>query len=381
VYDTIFVYDTIWTHETIYDTVWVYDTIFIDEIKERIEKLTSIEVSTIDIKPMEKYLHLVPPTLLVVAPIIKSNRLNQPIKPSHYLKSRNSSHPQSNTSYQRLTLNPAKGEFDPTVFLKGKFSLEGYSGTVFQNTRYVYSSEDAINQSITDTITGLTGLEYGLRLNYQVYQFAIQSSIGMSQLKERFKYVEMNNKIDSTQQSELRTHWIRLTDSVRMLNVDRLLEGDSVWTTYIYQYDSLITYDSIYYLRDTTKIGTPKNEIITHYLLEIPLILSWQWEFPKTAIQLKMGGINQFYLFSKSATLLDNKAIGDIENVTNFTKYNIALYGGISYSYDLSKQFGIGIDAYYKYPLMKFGTGFNTSLYKQTYGFNFSFRYRFKNQL
>jgi hypothetical protein len=381
VHDTIFVYDTVWENETVYDTVWVYDTVFVDESLLGIKKLNPIEINRVESFPQETKTQLISRTYSPIQPLhpslYKTNGSDKPIKDKYLTDSNDNKF----SSDEKLTLNPFKGVFDPSVFRNGTISLEGYSGTLIQQTQYVFSSNNAKNQSLKDASTNLTGLEYGLRFNYNIHQLTIQSGIGISQLREKFNYSETKYQIDSIEQTTVINRLTTINDTLYFLDIDQLINGDSVWTAYVNKHDSIMAYDSIYFTSDTTMQITPKNVINTHYLLEIPLIFSWQWDYSRVAIRLKMGGVNQFHLFSVGKAYSDYDLVGNIEEVTHFTKYNFALYGGFAFSYNLTKHIGIGMDAYYKYPLRTFGESFNASLYKQSYGINFSVSYQFRPRM
>jgi hypothetical protein len=374
VYDTIFVYDTIWTHETIYDTVWVYDTIFIDETINDITKMSAKDPGLIGLPSSGN----VPLQLTPLQPMENSfftvPSLKQPVKsidkPSVKMK--------SDPYTSKLTLNPFRGEFDPSIFRNGEYSLEAYSGPVLQNVTYNFSIDDSRNQAIKESATAITGVEYGLRFSYHLAQLTIETGLGISQLRDKFNYTTTDQIVDSTEQATAVTRSLTFTDTIQFLDIDQLLKGDTVWTDYYYQYDSLVTYDSIYYERDTTLNSIPHQEIVTHYSLEIPILFSWQWEYAKMKIGVKAGGVNQIHLFSVGKAYSGYGEVGDIEDVVHFTRYNIALYGGLTCSYQLSKRISVGADAFYKYPLRKFEERFNASVYRQTYGANVSVCYHFK---
>jgi hypothetical protein len=377
VYDTIFVYDTIWTHETIYDTVWVYDTIYIEETIDRIEKFAPFDADRVSYQALQP-VQLVPMSMKTeLAPLLITTSFAQPVKQSPLKRSKPKIASYKGNSHQRLTLNPTKGKFDPSVFREGTFSLEGYAGPVFQQTQYAFVADDDRNPDLEHASSPTTGLQYGLRLNYHLYQMTLQTGVGMSQLSENLKYTSIRNRVDSTQQSLTKFHWVELTDSVKVLNVDSLLRGDTVWVTYVYPYDSLMGYDSIYYRYDSIRIEDAYKERVTHYLLEVPLVFSWQWNLSRAAIALKAGGINQIHLFSTGKAFSGYGTVDAIESVTHFTKYNFALYGGLACSYQVTSDFDVGIEAFYKYPLRKFAESFNASLTKQTSGVVFSFCYHF----
>ena len=246
-----------------------------------------------------------------------------------------------------------------------------------QNTQYNYPKNSENIDDIQNSIQNLTGIEYGVRLNYNLFQYTLQTGLGMSQLKEKFSYIQTNYNVDSTQTIELISNTVEWTDTIQFLDIDKLLQGDTVWITHYHTFDTLLVEDSIYYNYDTTTTHTPTSEINSHYLLEIPIIFSHEWGFSKTAIQIKVGGVNQIHLFSKGKSFSNSGSVEDINQTMNFTKYNFALYGGIGFVYDISRQISFTLDAFYKYPLRKFSTSYGTILNKQTYGANIAIRYRF----
>ncbi len=377
--DTLFVYDTVWVYEAVYDTIWVFDTIYIASIFKPLEKLKPIEVSQINYSTnysltaktltsitlqRRKYVHRQ----------IKNNKFNFNLKQ----KKNKSKKKRHSTRYAgKLTLNPTKGKFDPRLFSRGIFSTEAFVGTVLQNTQYAYPTNSENLIDIEKAIENMSGIEYGARINYNLFQYTLQCGIGISQLKESFNYIQTDFDVYSTQQSTEISYMMQWTDTLRFYDIDQLIGGDTTWITYYDTYDTLIIEDSIFYNYDTTFTQTQKSEINSHYLLEIPLIFSYEWGFAKTAIQLKLGGVNQFHMFSKGKAFSGTGMVEDINQTTNFTKYNFAVYGGIGFLFDFSQKVSIAIDAYYKYPLKKYSTSNSAVLNKQTYGINAAIRYHF----
>ncbi len=378
-YDTLFVYDTIWVYETVYDTIWIFDTVYVSTTTTPLKKLNPVEVNNIYYSPFYSLTAktLTARTIYPKKRAIKRNKFYK-FRYDQKKKKKESKQKKRSSRYSgKLTFNPTKGKFDPHLFSRGIYSIEAYCGSVFQNTQYSYpvNSENIVD--IESAIKDMSGIEYGARLNYNLFQYTLQCGIGISQLNEGFNYIQTNYNVDSTIQSKEISKIIEWTDTLHFIDVDRLIVGDTVWITYCDTYDKLITEDSIYYSHDTTITKTPKSEIVSHYLLEVPLIFSYEWGFAKTAIQFKLGGVNQFHMFSKGETFNSSGMVEDINKNTNFTKYNFAIYTGIGFLYDFSRKVSISFDAYYKYPLRKFSTSNSVILNKQTYGANVSIRYHF----
>lgn len=374
VYDTIFVYDTIWTYETVYDTVWIYDTIYsAPAIQEHLSLLTPASVSLPE-QELPKY-------LLTINSQPKIDYIeqpkNKPKRKTTHKKNNSSSYNYQPTGASMLTLNPTKGVFDPSLFLKGTFSLEGYGGLLLQQTQYSFFSEDERNQNIKNSVTDLTGQEFGILLNYDLFQISFKTGIVFSKLQEKLSYKGYEYYQDSTKHTTPAEKFITVFDTVQVLNLDEYLRGNIVYESYPYQYDSLVYVDSIYYKTFTDSTQVEKSEQVSHSMLEVPLLFSYKWQFPRSAIQLTLGGYNQFHLFSKGKAFSDFDTVSEIENAVTFTKYNLALYGSIGYKYYLFSDINIGINAYYKYPLKQFYQGFNATIYKQTYGVSLSICYHF----
>ncbi len=375
--DTVIVYDTVWEYETVYDTVWIIDTVFVDNIVNNLKKMTPKKINYLIFSP--KYSLEAEKT-----PITRTyKRKNRPAKRSKYYKFRydlkhknrtaNNNKKRKSKSVTSVTLNPFKGKFDPRVFSRGIYSIDGYYGFIFQNTQYS-GHEDIIN--FISSYTDLNGNEYGIRLNYNLFQYGVQTGIGILNLKENFDYIKTNYLIDSTKQTETISYTKTVTDTIMFIDIDKLLEGDTVWVEYYDTYDTLIIEDSIYYTYDTTTVNQEKSDIISHQLFEIPLIFTYDWAFGKTTIQLKLGGVNQFHLFSKGEIKSIDGNIGQVDKIITFTKYNFALYGGIGFLYDITNRWAVAADAYYKYPLRTFAETKGVVFIKQTFGINFSVKFR-----
>ena len=374
VYDTIYVYDTIWTYETVYDTIWVYDTIYINEIPEQqLHLLDPTNVLLFCNSPSELLLP-------ISSPFSESCKQYQNIKQKKKTVSKKSSLYQSrypDTSYSMLTLNPTKGVFDPGLFLMGTFSVEGYAGPTLQRTQYSFYSEDERNRDIENAVSDLTGWEYGVRLNYNIFQISFQTGIGLSQLREQIDYNTTEYYQDSILQTIKKEKLITVYDTIHILNLDEYLKGRVVYDPYIFQYDSLIYIDSSYYKKytDSTLVETKENN--SHYLLEIPLLFSYSWQLPQSAIQITVGGYNQFHLFSTGKAHSGYETVSETDKANTFTKYNFALYGSLGYVCNLTKKFRLGFYGYYKYPLREFSKTSYAVIHKQTYGVNFSVQYHF----
>jgi len=380
IYDTVIVYDTVWEYETVYDTIWIYDTLFVDTTFNDLIKLKPIRIRQVYYSPSQDR------NKTLVMPITKKKK--QKIKRSKYYKFRlNLMHrkktAKKNTKYSfnadtKLTLNPQKGTFDPRVLKLGLYSIEPYGGMSMQTDTYKYLSNSENNTIIKSATDNLPGQDYGLKFNYNLFQYGAQTGFGISKINEKFNYIETSYLVDSTDNYETISHIINLTDTVKYLDVDKLLQGDTLWRTYYYHYDTLLFEDSLFYTYDTTDVHTPMNKTNTHTLLEIPLVLSYDMSFNKTSILIKLGGVNQIHMFSSGKTFSNTNLIEDINENTHFTKYNIALYGGLGLVYDISKQVSLSLDAFYKYPLRKFSEKYNLTLNKQIYGLHVGIRYRFK---
>ncbi len=377
--DTVYIYDTVWVYEAVYDTIWVYDTIYMATALKQLNKMKPIEVKQIYYSPFQyRILSLSEITNFKKQKPIKRNKLHK-LRYDLKQKKKEPKRKKHSVNYDpKLTLNPNKGKFDLHVLSRGVYSLEAYSGPVFHNTQY---SNIANAESITrlnNSIMPLTGIEYGLLVNYNVFQYTVQTGVGLSQLRNEFYYTQININVDSTEYSKTISHIVTRTDTLNFLDIDALLNGDTTWVTYYDTYDTLIIEDSLYYTYDTSRTEQQETEINTHAFLEIPIIFSYEWAFSKIAFQLKLGGVNQIHLLSKGKSYSNTGNIEDINEVMNFTKYNFALYGGIGVVYNLKRQFGFGLNIYYKYPLRKYSTSYSEIINKQSYGINISLRYRLK---
>jgi putative component of toxin-antitoxin plasmid stabilization module len=315
--DTIWVYDTI----VIYDTIWVYDTIYTDRVVPP-EKLSLLNVDFASLKNestgYQFVLEQTPKgiTRLEIEPKKKEKNEKEWSKRIRSTKRR--------TKYQakRLTYTSKGNRLDTKSFRKGMFDMELVIGPVFQATQYQYKVHNPVIDSIKSNTNDLIGMQYGIRLHYQVYQLSLTSGIGINQYRENSNYHKMDDSFE---------------DTLASLN--------------------------------------PKTN---HIQLEVPLILGYHWQYPTTDFCLQLGAINQFHLYSNGKTYTNSGTLDDVETVMDFTSYNMALHGGIAGSYKLSKRVSIGVEVYYKYPLKKFASVQDMSIYKQSYGLNFTLKYCFQ---
>lgn len=370
------VYDTIWTYETVFDTVWVYDTLFVDEAIITPQKLPANPRIFVNITNAEDEFvtNLIAPDPGFSDLSIKKPEYQPNLSPSKNVN-KTGNHFSDNRQNVRLTLNPFQGKFEPSVFRQGEFSLEAYCGINFQNLRYRFLTDDSRNTSMQEATKPLAGFDYGLHINYHLAQLTVQTGLGWSSLRDQFNYSITNYEIDSTFRTTQVNRMTTFADSVWVLDPNWSQQGDSAWIYQEFYYDSLIVVDSVYYLYDTTRTVVPYSEIVSHNLLEVPLIFSWHWKLSNLSWGIRAGAINQLHLFSVGKAYSDYNTVGEAKDVVQFSRYNIALYGGISGYYSLSRRTAIGLEAWYKYPLLKFEERFNASVYRDTYGLSFSFRY------
>jgi hypothetical protein len=94
-------------------------------------------------------------------------------------------------------LNPNKGSFNPRAFLNGNWSMEGYYGKNFQIVHTTFENNALQIKSINDSIKYLPGNDFGIRVNYHLFQLMIQSGIGLSENKSEFRYSLYSLRIDS----------------------------------------------------------------------------------------------------------------------------------------------------------------------------------------
>jgi hypothetical protein len=376
--DTVIVYDTVWEYEIVYDTVWIIDTVVVDDvIIDSFDKIIP--------KKINYLLFSAGYSLDAEKKIITETykRKTKPVKRSKYYKFRyDLKHKKKTTSNSKkrktqtvtsVTLNPFKGKFDSRVFSRGIYSIDGYYGFISQSTQYS-GHEDIVN--FISSYTDMNGYEYGIKLNYNLFQYGIQTGMGIMNLKEKFDYIKTDYLVDSTKQSETISYTKTVTDTIMFIDIDKLLDGDTVWIEYYDTYDTVIVEDSVYYSYDTTVVNQEKSNIISHQLFEIPLIFTYDWSFGKTTIQLKLGGVNQFHLFSKGKIKSIDGTIDQVDKIITFTKYNFALYGGIGFLYDITNRWAVATDIYYKYPLCSFAETEGIIFTKQTFGINFSIKFR-----
>ena len=341
VYDTVQFYDTVWEYETVYDTLWVVDAIEVDTSQIKFERMEPIQIRQLFYLPFNSH------NQNLTYPANKkygskkteptfANKINSGFQQLMKAPSRTKSF---NRQTGKFTLNPNKGKFDPRAFWNGALSIDVYMGYNYQRTKYKFESDPLMIRTIGDSIKAMPGREYGLRLNYNVYQLTIQTGIGISNLKEKFNYTNISFEIDT------------------MVSIP---EKDTLIPDY-----------------DTTFIYTPKSTFDSYSFIELPLVFSYSLMLGRLQFDLKLGGINQFHYYSKGEIFGDSAIVADINGIIQFTKYNFALYGGAGLQFYLTDHICFGADAYYKYPFKPFCSGLGATFHKQFYGINLAIRYLF----
>jgi hypothetical protein len=347
VYDTIPVYDTIWEYETVYDTLWVINPGQKDTALNLLRKIDPMEIRQVYYSPFSSSCRMLtfPPIAIAKLPKPKPTLADRIYSEFQQIKKGPSRIKSFNGQMGKFTLNPNKGKFDPHAFWNGTFSIDAYMGYNYQIAKYKFESRSLLIKSIGDSIKTMPGRDYGLRLNYNIYQLTIQTGIGISNLKEKINYSTQYLRIDS-------------------IPLDP------------YVVDS-ITGDTSLYFIDSTIVTNYHSTINKHVLIEVPLIFSYAVMFGRLQLDLKLGEINQFHVRSKGEMFGDSAIVADINKNILFTKYNIALYGGAGLQFYITDHLCLGADAFYKYPFKPFCTGLGTTFYKRSYGFNFAIRYLF----
>lgn len=382
IYDTIYVCDTIWEYVYQYDTIWVSDTIIHRNNPEK--NLTYLEPIRVNYIDLSHYYYR--NQQLVFNRYRHRNRKRKRVKPNWYYNFRikhrfkhNTPKPkkQTVTNDGRLILNPTGGTFNPTIFSRGVYSFDGYAGMLTHQNYYAYNSNNENNRATKNATKTLTDYEYGVRANYNLFQYGAHLGLGIVNLHEAFNYIHTQTLVDSSEAYHVFPDTTYTVDSTQFIDLIYYFQTGTIRynnvydTTYFYGYDS-----TLYYNYDTSYVHTPKKTINNYRLLEIPLLLSYEFGYAKTSYQIKIGGVNQFHIYSSGETFSNNGQIIAIQQ-KNFTKYNIALYAGFGFNYDIDNQWGLSLDIYYKYPLRNISKNLPYQLRRQYYGGNFSIRYKF----
>ncbi|MBI9067711.1 MAG: hypothetical protein JEZ09_10500 [Salinivirgaceae bacterium] len=381
IYDTVYIYDTIWEYEYVHDTIWLYDTVYTKNYREHeltyMEpiKVTFIHISHFHYRTNQLVVsnnRSVQKTKKVKTSKYYNFRIKHRLKKqSHKLKKQNSS------ADAKLTLNPNAGSFNPTIFNRGVYSIEGYSGFIRYNNSYSENSDNELSKQIENASKNLTGFEYGIRGNFNLFQFGAQTGIGIVNLREQFNYSNILTSVDSTENFYSQELTDTIVNIIQFIDMEYYLQTGEITylnlndTTYQNRLDTTYYYDY-----DTTQNVVKHQSINTHRLLEIPLILTYEFGYARSSFQLKLGGVNQLHLISKGFTYSDKSEIIKTES-QNFTLYNFALYAGAGAVFDISDNISITLDAYYKHPIKKVVTNNLIIINRVYYGANLSIRYRF----
>lgn len=380
IYDTVYVYDTVWEYETVYDTVWeyetVFDTVYFDENYDALALIEPITISNLNFTPQyyKAKTYQRKQTKQQKTKVKRSvfSKLRYELKNN---KDLTRGWNWDDGSELNVTLNPTKGTFDPRILKRGIFSLDAYGGVGFQNTSYSTKNFDGILINNADSINELPALEYGLRLNYNLFQYGLQTGIGISQIRDEFKFTEHTFDIDSSKFNYI-PRWEEYTDSVWVVNVDSALNGSNYgeWQKYTYdslEYDAEIIYDTI------NRRSNKRSVLNTILYVEIPLILSYELAFSRLSMLMKFGGVNQVHIYAKGQMFNDAGYRVDINDHEKFTKYNFALYGGLGLKYKLAYDVSLILDAYYKHPLLKYSSSNSSVVRRNSFGINAGVRYCF----
>lgn len=372
------VYDTIYEYEIIYDTVWVFDTILIDTTLPKLSHLPALPVTELYFTP-EFYKQIILPEWYKKQKSTEQTERPETGDSKSQFRKKSLKRKWFNYSPQplKMTLNPTYGKFNPQLFKQGNFTLNATRGIEQSKTYPDLKFNRDEFPFLAGTFKDERGTNIGINLEYYITPYSLKTGISLLNLNETYSFIQTQFELDSSQMSELTSKWETRSEEVKILDLDKLLQGDSVWITYTYTYDTLIYYDSTFYLYDTTIITTPSQNSITHQFIEVPVILSYRLFFSRTSVNFYIGLINQFHLRTKGQVMnRDGKLLG-INSLFTYKKYNAALFVGLGLEFRISQSLGFEFGGYYKFPLMNFGNASGTRFWKQTYGLNAGISYYF----
>lgn len=342
--DTIIVYDSVWQNDTLY----IYETLHITVSVETTDSLENINEDSLQAE--ENFEN----NFVQEDDVVERDFLH----PTNYFN------PQIDKKSDKfLSLQDFSVGYE---FMPVNFSVYNYSTASNSNFN------DLLNNSLTPKFAYSTGFFAEIDKN----NFAIQSGMYHTQFWERFYMIDEFTNIDTLININIlqTTKW--QVDTVYFLNLDSLLQGDTVWIPY---FDST----KINYV-DTNIVTTfdTTNTVYEYYsknrytYFEVPLIFSYNFNFQRFNIGLQAGVIASF-LIQNRGLMFGNDGLVLLQKQIPRTKIFVSPYISFKAGYKITDNLSVYVSPFYRFPMQNFYSEELIFRKMSAYGAKFGIQYYF----
>ncbi|HNQ66747.1 MAG TPA: hypothetical protein PKN32_00075 [Bacteroidales bacterium] len=199
----------------------------------------------------------------------------------------------------------------------------------------------------------------GLGVSFNYNRFRLESGFSYLQMPENLnQIIKVYDTVTTYQYNYFENHnWDY--DTIMILDLDEYLQGNIVYIEYV---DSCMFYftDSVLLThRDSVQIDKLINAENTYHIVDVPIIVGYEFSYGNLSITPKAGLITSF--LTKRAGTGYNIMSGEIVNATDLPSNTILFdyYAGINFQYRISKNTAIFIEPHLRSDI--------NSLYKSSY--------------
>lgn len=239
------------------------------------------------------------------------------------------------------------------ILPSNRWTLGAYARPNYSFSRIINSNSEGTDLSGINKGTFEPAMSYGFGLDllYQFKQFSVGGGLAYSQYAQEF------NTLDKSLQTEVIDNWTLFNvdhwqvDSVAYINLDSLLQGDTV-LTYISDSINNPTQDSTH---STVTDSTWANRALTYknvyQYIEIPLFVEYTFNRSKTWQPFVRGGlVTGIYIKTQGYLVSSEGQITSLEALP-FAKVIFWAHAGIGMKYNLNKRFSAYTMLNYRYNL------------------------------
>lgn len=252
------------------------------------------------------------------------------------------------------------------------YSFSKYTVSNNENSALV----DKLNSSSNSNL----GYSFGIETGYQFKNISVIAGLNYTQINEKFNAEYENISIEDINYWEYNDYTQTIYDTTNYINIDSLMQGDSVLTQIIDSTEITFT-DSTLASRTDSSLTKEKMKYVNQYTyIEIPLTIEYTFNrVGKFSPFVRTGIIAGLHIKTKGFTysIENNQELVEASN-TPYMKANFWLLFGAGARYNINDKVSVLIYPYYRYNIN--GIIDDKSYYKQSLnnmGIKFGVRYKF----
>lgn len=228
---------------------------------------------------------------------------------------------------------------NPIILQLTRFSLSAYCSGAQNQPLFIPSNSE--HQTYSNYVDSLTSpdysVSYGLDFAYTYKNFIFQTGLSMQTFTEGFKNRQTQLDIVQKPYTNYFDRLVSSWDTVWFLNLDSLLQGDSVWVPVPVETTYTVRDSNILYTNDTLKQYLYKKEQNKYRYFEIPLMVGYQVKDNRFTYSLKAGIITGILQAVKGYNVSSDNKFTSLDLANNpFGKYHFSaiLSLGVSYNFN-----------------------------------------------